>query len=189
MNQSERSFRDRLLAAEKVQPTEKYRKEMAQLLERKLAPLQRTIIALVSVGSLASGLLMGWLAVAAPRGLPELARIGLGIGAIGGVVLAVLSVGVVRRGMMRRKTDPTRITNILFIVLVFSATVMLALMGQVSDAAKAVTIGLYALMMLGMASLFLVLSRVEQIELRTREKLLEIELEVQKLAEQNRSIA
>ena len=43
MNEIQQSFRDRLLAAEKSTPTEKYQRELAKLLERRLSPVQRAI--------------------------------------------------------------------------------------------------------------------------------------------------
>jgi hypothetical protein len=55
-----------LLSAVKSLPTEKYRKEMAKLQERKLSPTQRTVIAIVAAHVLAATAFRGWLAANIP---------------------------------------------------------------------------------------------------------------------------
>src|SRR5580692_8363667 len=114
MNEPQQKFRDRLLSAEKSLPTEKYRKEMADLQERKLSPAQRTIIAIVAAGTLVAAVYMGWLAATPPRDLPRLARLGLGFGAICTLALAAFAAAAVKRGKMRRKIDPNQVVTIIF---------------------------------------------------------------------------
>jgi uncharacterized membrane protein YidH (DUF202 family) len=186
MNESQQKFRDRLLSAEKSLPTEKYRKEMADLQERKLSPAQRTIIAIVAAGTLVAAVYIGWLAATPPRNLPMLARLGLGLGAICSFALAAVAAGAVKRGKMRRKIDPNQMVTIIFVAVVVFAPMMLGLMDQVADVAKRVEIGSSALLFFGMGCFLLLITRGEQMELRTREKLLEIELQVQQLAEEIR---
>jgi hypothetical protein len=186
MNESQQKFRDRLLSAEKSLPTEKYRKEMADLQERKLSPAQRTIIGIVAAGTLVAAVYIGWLAAAPPRDLPMLARLGLGFGAICTLALAAFAAAAVKRGKMRRKIDANLIAGVIFVSLVVFSSLMLELMNQVPDAAKRVEMGINALLFFGIGCMVLVTSRVEQIELRTREKLLEIELQMQQLVEEIR---
>jgi uncharacterized membrane protein YidH (DUF202 family) len=186
MNESQQKFRDRLLSAEKSIPTEKYRKEMADLQERKLSPAQRTIIAIVAAGTLVAAVYIGWLAAAPPRDLPILARLGLGFGAICSLALAAVAAGAVKRGKMRRKIDPNQVATIIFVSAVVFVPMMLVLLDQVADVAKRVEIGSSALLFFGIACMFLITSKIEQMELRTREKLLEIELLIQQLTEEVR---
>ena len=187
MNESQQKFRERLLDAEKSPPTEKYRKAMEELQERKLSPTQRTVIGIVGAGALASAIYMGWLAIVPPGHLPMLARLELGFGAICSLTVGGLAARVAKRGIMKRKIDPGLITGIIFVNLVVFSTVMLVLMGQVPDAGKRVEMGSIALLFFGMGCMFLITSKIEQIELRTTEKLLEIEWHLQQLAEEVRN--
>jgi hypothetical protein len=183
MNEAQQKFRERLLSVEKASPTEKYRKEMAELHERRLSPTQRAIIVLATVSALAAAVFMGWLAAIPPRHVPMLSRLGLGFWAICSLVASVLASGVAKRGVMRRKIDPNRIVAFIYVSLVVFAITMLALMGQVPDAGKRVIMGSIALLFFGIGCVFLITTRLEQMELRTREKLLEIELELHRFTQ------
>jgi hypothetical protein len=187
MNEAQEKFRERLLSVEKSSPTEKYRKEMAELHERRLSPTQRAIIVLVTVSALAGAVFMGWLAAIPPRHLPMLSRLGLGFWAICSLIASVLASGVAKRGVMRRKIDPNRIVAFIYVSLVVFAITMLALMGQVPDVGTRVVMGAIALLFFGMGCVFLITSRLEQMELRTREKLLEIELELHRFTHEVRT--
>ena len=187
MNEAEQKFRERLLSAEKASPTEKYRKEMAELHQRRLSPTQRAIIVLVTISALAAAVFMGWLAAMPPRHLPMVSRLGLGFWAVCSLVASVLASGVARRGVMKRNIDPNRIVAIIYVSLVVFAIAILAWMGQVPDAGKRVIMGSLALLVFGMGSVFLITTRLEQMELRTREKLLEIELELHRFTREART--
>jgi hypothetical protein len=187
MNNAEQKFREHLLSAEKASPTEKYRKEMAELHERRLSPAQRAIIVLVTIGALAAAAFMGWLAAVPPRPLPLVSRLGLGFWSGCCLVASVLASGVAKRGVTRRRIEPNRIVGFIYVSLVVFAITMLALMGQVPDAGKRVIMGSIALLVFGMGSVFLITTRLEQMEMRTREKLLEIELELHRFTEQART--
>jgi hypothetical protein len=187
MNEAQQKFRERLLSAETASPTEKYRKEMAELHQRRLSPAQRAIIVLVTIGALAAAAFMGWLAAIPPRHLPMLSRLGLGFWAISSLVASVLASGVAKRGVLKRKMDPNRIVAFIYVSLVVFAVTMLALMGQVPDAGERIIMGSIALLFFGMGSVFLITTRLEQMELRTREKLLEIELELHRFTHEVRT--
>jgi hypothetical protein len=187
MNEAEQKFRERLLSVGQASPTEKYRKEMAELHERRLSPTQRAIMVLVTISALVAAGFMGWLAAFPPRHFPLLSRVGLGFWATCSLVASVLASGVARRGAVRRRIDPNRIVAFIYVSVVVFAIAMVALMGQVPDAGKRVIMGSIALLVFGMASVFLVTSRLEQMELQTREKLLEIELELHRFSDQARA--
>src|SRR5215471_13459838 len=118
MNEAQQKFRERLLSLEKASPSEKYRKEMAELHERKLSPTQRAILVLVTIGALAAAVFMGWLAAVAPRPLPMVSRFGLGFWAICSLVASALASGVAKRGVMSRRMDPNRIIAFIYVSLV-----------------------------------------------------------------------
>jgi hypothetical protein len=160
---------------------------MAELHERRLSPTQRTIIGLVTVGALAAAVFMGWLAAVPPWHLPLVSRLGLGFWAICSLVASVLASGVARRGVMRRRLDPNRIIALIYLSMVVFAITMLALMGQVPDVGKRVVMGTIALLFFGMGSVLLITTQLEQMELRTREKLLEIELELHQVIDEVRT--
>jgi hypothetical protein len=187
MNEAEQKFRERLLGAEKSSPTEKYRTEMAELHERRLSPTQRAIIVLVTISALAAAVFMGWLAAVPPRHLPMVSRFGLGFWAICSLAASVLACGAAKRGVMRRKIDPNRIVAFIYVSLVVFAITILALMGQVPDVGDRVRMGSAALFVFGIGSVFLITNRLEQMELRTREKLLEIELELHRFTQELRT--
>jgi hypothetical protein len=71
---------------------------------------------------------------------------------------------------------------------VFAITI-LALMGQVPDVGERVRMGSVALFVFGIGSVFLITNRLEQTELRMREKLLEIELELHRFTHEAKTAA
>jgi hypothetical protein len=127
--------------------------------------------------------LLGFLAVRAAPALPVGARVALGIGAVGSLVWAGVSLAACRRGHLRRLTDPVILVNTLFVVFAFATAIGSWLALSLPDRAKGTQILLFFCLFLGMASGFLLRTVVEQAELRTRQKLLEIEMQVQRLAE------
>jgi hypothetical protein len=187
MNEAQQKFRERLLSVEKSSPTEKYRKEMAELHERRLSPTQRAILVFVTIAALAGALFMGWFAAIPPLPLPMLSRFGLGFWASCSLAAGVLASGVAKSGVMKRRFDPNRIIAFIYVSLVVFAITLLALMGQVPDAGKRVIMGATALFVFAIGSVFLVTNRLEQMELRTREKLLEIELELHRFTQHVRT--
>jgi hypothetical protein len=188
MNEAQQKFRERLLRLQKASPSEKYRKEVAELQEKRLSPTQRAIVVLVTIGTLAAAVIMGWLAAVPPRPLPMLSRFGLGFWSVCSLVASVLASGVVKRGVIRRRMDPNRIVAFIYVSLVVFAVTMLALMGQVPDIGKRVIMGSVALLFFGMGCVYLIMARLEQMELRTREKLLEIQVELQQVADEVRAL-
>ena len=181
MNEAQQKFRERLLSVEKAPPTEKYQKEMAELHERRLSPPQRAIMVLVTMSTLAAAVFMGWLAAVPPNDWPLLPRLGLSFWAACSLVASLFAAGVARRGFVKRRLGPDRIVAFIFKSLVVFAITLLALMGQVPDVGMRVIMGSVALSSIGLGSVFLITSRLEQMEFRTREKLLEIELELHRL--------
>lgn len=188
MNETQQKFRERLLSLQQASPSEKYRKEMAELQERRLSPTQRAITGLVTIGALAAAVFMGWLAAVPPRPLPMVSRFGLGFWAICSLLASALALGIARRGALSRRVGPNRIIAFIYVSLAVFAITMLALMGQVPDAGKRVIMGSVALLFFGMGCAYVITTRLEQMELRTREKLLEVELELQQVANELRAL-
>lgn len=178
MNEAEQKFKERLLSLERASPSEKYLKEMAALHERRLSPTQRAIMILVTISGLAAAIFLGWLAAIPPRHLPLVSRFGLCFWAICSLIASVLASGVAKRGIMRPRIGQNRIVAFIYVSLVVFALSLLAWMGQVPDVGERVRMGAAALLVFGIGSVFLITTRLEQMELRTREKLLELQLEL-----------
>jgi hypothetical protein len=60
-------------------------------------------------------------------------------------------------------------------------------MGQVPDVGRREVMGSIGFLFFGMGCVYLITTRLEHMELRTREKLLEIELELQRVANEVRT--
>ena len=192
MNEIQQSFRDRLLAAEKSTPTEKYQRELAKLLERRLSPVQRAIMTAVAVLVSASAVVMGGLAIIGPGHLPMAAQLALGTGAVGGLFCAGFIVAILRRGAVRRMKDPVSLNSLIWVVASLSVAFALYLVGSSrehgGDHGAPPFVGIYLILFMlfffASASVLLVRSLLEQAELRTREKLLEVEFQLAQLAEE-----
>lgn len=178
MNEPEQKFRERLLRLERASPTEKYLKEMAELHEHKLLPTQRAILVLVTVGALAAAAFLGWLAVVPPRPLPMVSRFGLGFWAVCSLIASTLASGLAKHAVLGRRINPNRIVAFIYVSLFVFTITILCLMVHVPDVGARVIMGSIALLFFGLGCVYLISARLEQMELRTREKLLEIELEL-----------
>ena len=184
MNENPQSFRDRLLAAEKSTPTEKYQKELANLLERKLSPAQRTVMTGVVAVVSASAMVMGGLAIIGPGKLPLMGQVVLGTGAAGSLLGAGFIVRVLRRGTILRMKDPVFINSLIWVFSSLSVAGALCVGGSMGHSLLGIHVVLFMLYFFASASVLLMRSLLEQAELRTREKLLELEYHLAQLAGQ-----
>jgi tellurite resistance protein TehA-like permease len=188
MNQIQHSFRDRLLAVEKSTPTARYRKELANLRERRLSPFQRVVMSAVLVLVTVATVVMGKLAIAGPANMPMVAQLAFGTGAIGGLLCAAFIGGILRRGVVRRMKDPVSMNSGIWVMSGLSVAFALYLGGNMTDHGPSPFIGIYLILFMlfffGSASVLLVRSHLEQIDLRTREKLLELEYQLAEISEQ-----
>jgi MFS family permease len=189
MNELQQNFRDRLLAAEKSTPSEKYRKDLANLRVRKMSRAQRVAMIAPMLFCVAAAIRMASPALNPPQNLPMLARIGLGVGAVGSLVWAVLMGIVVKRGVIRRKSDPVVMNRILVTMFAVATGIAGFLALGMPDRARGTQVLVVEAILLLIASVFLIQSLIEQAELRTREKLLELEMQMQEVAEQLRQSA
>jgi len=188
MNQAQQKFRERLLSQQKAAPSEKYRKGLAELHAKRLSPTQRVILLLVTISTVSAAVFMAWLAAFPPRPFPMLARLGLGFWSVYSLTAGLLASRVIKDGILGRRLDPDRIVAFIFKNLLIFSITMVALMGQVPETGTRVIMGAIALLFFGIGGVFLITARLEQMELRTREKLLEIELELQQVADEAREL-
>ncbi|NQT83447.1 hypothetical protein HQ563_10505 [bacterium] len=186
MSESHESFREQLLKAEQPNPTyrEKYDKEVRQMLEQKLTGARR----LGYIGAAAMGvgfaLLFGTLAIIVPKEFPIEGRLIFAMGAIFGLAWAVFAGGIVRKGVIKLKTDPTAMAGMSWGLCVIVVTVLMVSQRKFPDPIIGVRALVSGLGFLVMAAVFMIANRIDQAGLKTREKLLEIEYRLAELAEQ-----
>jgi hypothetical protein len=182
MNKTPQNFRERLLKAEKSMPSEKYRKELAGLRERRLSRAQRLTMALLIVFCVAAAFRMGAAAMSPASNLPTLARIGLGLGGFISLIWMVLLGVTAKRGVMPRK-DPAALTRILVMAVLIGVGITTFLALGMPDRARGSEVLIVEAVFLLIAIGGFLQNLIEQTELRTREKLIEMEIQMQELVE------
>lgn len=185
MNESAKTFRNRLLDVEKPNTAykEKYERQVQEMVEKKLTgwtKLSHIIGLLIGLGFAG---LFGTLAVIAPKGFPLWGRFLWGIGALGGLAIIAVEASILRKGTVNLKTDEMVMAKLPWCLLVVMGSILLAFSGSVSDRIRAVHMLVSFLFFFIMASVFMVQAFVQRSELNTREKLLEIEYHLAELAE------
>lgn len=176
-------FRDRLLKMEQVTPAlrERYDKEIQAMLEKPLTGVCRWTTLIWTVMGLGAAILGGTVAIIAPSPLPLTGRIGLAAGALLGIGFAVMGLRIVWRGSINLRTETAAYAALAWILPVILVTL---LMVSAPDSIVGLRRIICGLVFLVMGAMFLIRHVVEQSELKTREKLLEIEYRLAELAEQ-----
>jgi hypothetical protein len=183
MNESKPNFRQRLLAAENAIPSEKYRRELANLRERKLTRAQQVALILPILFCVSAAFRLAGPALDPAGGLSSWARVGLGAAAVLSLVWAILLALLVKRGVMPRKSDIAGLTRALVIMAVMASAITGFLALAMKDRALGTQVLIVEAIVLLIAGILLIKSTIEQAELRTREKLLELELHITATAE------
>jgi hypothetical protein len=182
MNHSDRSFRERLLKSEQVTPAlkERYAKEVQAMFEKKLTGFRRWVWLGAAIMGLGFTILFGAVAVVAPAEFPWYGRLMFAAGALFGIGWAVLGAKIVWRGTMNLKTDTTVANGMgwVFVVLISTYAMVAA-----PDSLAGLRMIVCSLVFLVGGVAFMTRHVVEQAELKTREKLLEIEYRLAELAE------
>ncbi len=128
-------------------------------------------------------LLFGTLAIIAAE-ISILGRLGFAAGAVFGLAWAIMGIEILRRGSINLKTHGPAAAGMGWGLTVIIATIALLTMGnEPRESLVGLRMCLAALIFLVMAAMFMIQSRIQQSELKTREKLLEIEYRLAELAE------
>lgn len=177
-------FRDQLLAVEPPRPDVRHRleQELCNMMTRKLSLPARLFIGVVTLGSLASAALCGFLAVTESQ-LPLAARVGLGTGMLFGLAWAAWSVRVLRKGEMNLKQDPRRAAQMAWVFTVLMVMFFLFVGMSAPDRLLGVLMILQSLPYLIGAAVFFLAYRIEAAELTVKEHLLRMELQITELLE------
>ena len=179
-------FRDRLLQAEPTTPAyrEKHEKEIRAMFEKKLSTVERWSY----FGMAASGIIAGiYVATMALRQAPpyflSIPPVIWGLIAAFLFVKAVLLAWVGVKGTWNPRTDPTRVVALHWFAAVLVVTLMITWWAGDLESNTAVFGAICAGLILAAIAVSAIFNRVDQAELKTREKLLEIELRLAELAE------
>ena len=179
------SFRERLLRLEQVTPAlkERYDKEVQAMLENRITGTGRWALLGGTVMNVVIAVLLVTLAIIPPAGVPLFARIPVAVAALFSVGFAILGLRVFRRGSWDLKFDTAVCIGMVWVfavlmVIMFSVMSLLA-----PDRIAGLWMMIFGLVVLVVGAVFLIRHGIAQSELRTREKLLEIEYLLAELAE------
>ena len=182
MNEANRVFRERLLDAEQVTPAlkERYHKELQAMLEKKLSGFRRWVWLGSAIMGLGFAVLFGTLAVVEPAEFPPWGRLGFAAGALFGIGWLLLGLKVVWRGSLDLKFDTAAANGMAWGLAVVMVTLAMVFAPENTVGLRMILSGLVFLVM---GALFVIRHVIEQSELKTREKLLEIEYRLAELTD------
>ncbi len=185
-NKSNQSFCDQLLEKEQLNPSykEKYEKEVKAMIEHKLTGIKKLSHIIALIMSLGFVILFGTLAVVVPKELPILARLGFVVGAIFGLIWVVILIRILKKGVLNLKTDSKFMAGITWVFVVIMMTLFLLIGGKNPNSVASVFMVVYGIVFLIGAAAGLINTVIQQSELNTREKLLEIEYHLAEISEQ-----
>lgn len=181
MNETNRAFRERLLDAEGFTPTlkERHHKELQAMFEKPLNATGRWVWLGSAILGWGFAVLFGTLAVVAPAEFPWPGRVIFAAGAFFGVGWGLLALKVLRRGSLDLKSDAWAAGMAWgFPVLVVTVAMVCA-----PDNIVGLRMILTCLVFLVGGAVALISNVIKQSELKTREKLLEIEYRMAELAD------
>jgi hypothetical protein len=171
-----------LLKYERFTPTLRthYEQEMQAMLEKKLTGVQRWIWLFPAIGGIAFAVFSAIMAWSMPSNFPWLGRLGLALGIPFGLGWSILGARIFRRASLNLRTDTALATGLTWTFLVFLVTIFMVAAPNNIVGLRMIVSGLVFLVG---GAVFLIRHVIEQSELRSREKLLEIELHLAELSE------
>lgn len=184
MDNMQDNFRKRLLESEHFSPElkEKYNREVAMLFEKKLTAPRKWIM----MGQIA--LMLGLAAFFLYKGiafseLPIFARIGYGVGVVFALSFAVLLFSIIRRGSINIKSDSNWYVGLIWVFLVIMITLFMLIGARMHDTVRGVSMVLNGLVFLIGGGVVMLQNNIHQAQLKTQEKLLEIEFRLAEMKE------
>lgn len=184
MNERKKRLRDNLVHSESISDIrkEQYEKELAMMFEHKLsAPRKWGSIFLVFV-MLSQFAWFTWAAfMFRERNL--LVSAGFVLGMVFSLFFAILLIRTLKKGSFNLRTDANAMTGAVWLFMVMFVVIMLFLAGGMEDKVAAVQMIAQTTIFFIMAVTFLLKNAVDQSELKTREKLLEIDYRLAEISE------
>ena len=147
------------------------------MLEVPLSKTRRVSLAVVLVGAVASGGLLAALLLT-ESAAPARTRIAFGVGVAFALAWAIYSARILYRGTYRRKTDSTTAAGMAFGFTIVTAVGFALVMGRRLDPFL-----MFGFLFVLPAAVILLRTAVEQSELRTHERILELEYRLARLSE------
>lgn len=186
MNEPHETLGERLLNAERMSPAyrEEYEKEVRKMVEKKLTgPLKCVYLA---TAALTAGLaaVFGTVAVISWGKLPALATVAFAIGVPFGLAWTAIALWVVRRGRFDVRSHGGMMTGMSWGFVVVLVTLFMLLGAQLPDPVIGVQMVVNGIVFLVMAAVGLLMYHIQRAQMRTHEKLLEIEYRLAELAEE-----
>lgn len=177
-----RPFSDRLIDCESLMPSlgEEHRKEIVAMFDKKLGPVGRTVGAICAVFALAHVVFSGYLAVTTYGKLPLWGTLGFVVGIVFGLAFGSLAGWIAYSGHVRLKWQPAAFAAVVWVFTVLQVTLMLV---GAPDSMVGLRMIFTGIVLLIGAAVFLLATCSQQAELRTKEKLLEIEYRLADLAD------
>jgi hypothetical protein len=180
------SIRQRLLELEQMTPAvkQRYDQEVQAMLEQRITGTDRKVCLGVTVMSVVFAVLLGVFAIIPPLAeVPLLARLPVALGVPFCIGFAILGVRVLRRGSWNSKSDPSFIIGMIWLFAVLTVAMFLVMSPLIPDRMVGLWLSVFSVVVLVIGGVFLIRHGIAQSELRTREKLLEIECLLAELVE------
>lgn len=186
-NNIERPLSQRLLAIEPLPPASRQQleQELSAMFQRELSTPRRFFFGFVAIGGVISGLVCATLALTEPE-LPPLPRTAVAIGSLFGVAWAVVAARIGWRGALDLKADARRIAVMAWTFTVLMMTFFLIAGMSARDPVQGVRMIVGGLPLLIGAGVYWLNYRIENAELNSQEKLLQLELRLATLSEQSK---
>lgn len=186
MNANTAPLDQRLLAVEQIAPNSRQQleQELSHMFQRELSQTRRTFFGAVAAGALVSGGVCGALALSEPD-LPTLPRIALAVGSLFGLAWTVVAGRICWRGALDVKRDARQIAAMVWTFTVLMTTFFLAAGMSAENRLQGLLMIAGSLPFLIGAGVYWLNYRIEQAELCTQEKFLQLELRLAMLAEQS----
>ncbi|MEN6493434.1 MAG: hypothetical protein ABFD16_04005 [Thermoguttaceae bacterium] len=184
------SFRERLLELEPMTPAvkERYDQEVRAMLEKRITGTDRKVWLGGTVMSVVFAVLLGVFAIIPPLAeVPLLARLPVALGVLFCVGFAILGVRVLRRGSMDLKSDTSFLIGMTWGGVVLTVAMFMIMSLLIPDRIVGLWLSVFGVVVLVIGAVFLIRHGIAQSELRTREKLLEIEYRLAELVEMGKA--
>jgi hypothetical protein len=177
-------FSDRLLELDPPAPVDrtKFDEAARQLFERRLTAKDWFWMIVTGVGGLAGGVVCGLLAATEPAGTPTRTRVALAALAGVGLFWAAFSASVIRRGTINSALHGAIAGKLGFTFSLLSAVFIGAMSLAGFGGSPATGLAILAVIPLVLAAVVVIGREIRQAELRTQQRLLEIEYRVARLA-------
>lgn len=184
MTSDQTKFGDRLLGVEPLSPNSRQRlqQELHAMFVRELTTTRRVAFGIVAILALISATVCGSLALTEPT-LPTLARIGLAVGTLFGVAWAAVAARICWRGSLDLRLVARRIAAMVWVFTVLMMVFFLMVGMSAEDRLLGLMMIANGLAFLIGAAVYWLTYRIEQAELNTSEKLLQLELRLAELCE------